>query len=78
MALDGITLGFIKNEISEYLLGAKVEKVYQPSKCELVFLMRTRSGAYRLYMSAQAISPRIHITSQTLENPQNRLCSVCF
>ena len=58
MALDGITLGFIKNEISEYLLGAKVEKVYQPSKCELVFLMRTRSGAYRLYMSAQAISPR--------------------
>ena len=50
MALDGITLGFIKNEISEYLLGAKVEKVYQPSKCELVFLMRTRSGAYRLYM----------------------------
>ena len=70
MALDGITLGFIKNEISEYLLGAKVEKVYQPSKCELVFLMRTRSGAYRLYMSAQAISPRIHITSQTLENPQ--------
>lgn len=23
MALDGITLGFIKNEISEYLLGAK-------------------------------------------------------
>lgn len=70
MALDGITLGFIKNEISGYLLGAKVEKVYQPSKCELVFLMRTRSGAYRLYMSAQAISPRIHITSQTLENPQ--------
>ena len=70
MALDGITLSFIKNEISEYLLGAKVEKVYQPSKCELVFLMRTRSGAYRLYMSAQAISPRIHITSQTLENPQ--------
>ena len=70
MALDGITLRFIKNEISEYLIGAKVEKVYQPSKCELVFLMRTRSGAYRLYMSAQAISPRIHITSQSLENPQ--------
>lgn len=70
MALDGITLRFIKNEISEYLIGSKVEKIYQPSKCELVFLMRTRSGAYRLYMSAQAISPRIHLTSQTLENPQ--------
>ncbi len=70
MALDGITLHFIKEEISEYLIGAKVEKIYQPSRCELVFLMRTRSGAYRLYMSCEAISPRIHLTRFTPENPQ--------
>lgn len=70
MALDGLTLHFINREISEYLLGAKVEKIYQPSKCELVFLMRTRAGAYRLYMSAQAISPRIHLTRFSPENPQ--------
>lgn len=70
MALDGITLHFIKEELSQSLLGSKVEKVYQPSKCELVFLMRTRAGAFRLYMSAQAISPRIHLTSFTPENPQ--------
>ncbi len=69
MALDGITLKFITEEISEYIIGSKVEKIYQPSKCELVFLMRSRQGAYRLYMSAEAISPRIHLTKNSPENP---------
>ncbi|MBR0542073.1 MAG: NFACT family protein [Clostridia bacterium] len=69
MALDGITLGLINKEISQYIIGSKVEKIYQPSKCELVFVLRTRAGAYRLYMSAQAISPRIHLTSYNPENP---------
>lgn len=69
MALDGITLGLINKEISQYIIGSKVEKIYQPSKCELVFLLRTRAGAYRLYISAQAISPRIHLTSYNPENP---------
>ena len=69
MALDGITLGLINKEISQYIIGSKVEKIYQPSKCELVFVLRTRAVAYRLYMSAQAISPRIHLTSYNPENP---------
>ena len=69
MALDGITLGLINKEISQYIIGSKVEKIYQSSKCELVFVLRTRAGAYRLYMSAQAISPRIHLTSYNPENP---------
>ena len=69
MALDGITLGLINKEISQYIIDSKVEKIYQPSKCELVFVLRTRAGAYRLYMSAQAISPRIHLTSYNPENP---------
>lgn len=70
MALDGITLRFLKEELSQTLIGSKVEKIYQPSKCELVFLMRTRAGAYRVYMSAQAISPRINISQLSYENPQ--------
>jgi len=69
MALDGITLRFLKEELSEKMIGSKVEKIYQPSKCELVFLMRTRAGAFRLYMSAQAISPRINISELSYENP---------
>ena len=31
MALDGITLHFIKDELAEKLIGARVERVNQPS-----------------------------------------------
>lgn len=70
MALDGLTLGFIKNELSDYIIGAKVEKVHQPSKQELVLILRTRNGAYRLYFSADGQSPRVHLTSYNFENPK--------
>ena len=46
MALDGIKLHFIKDEIVEKLIGARVERVNQPSRLELVFNMRTRNAAY--------------------------------
>lgn len=70
MALDGLTLGFVKNELTAYIIGSKVEKVYQPSKQELVLLLRTRNGAYRLYFSADGQSPRVHLTSYNFENPK--------
>lgn len=70
MALDGLTLGFIKDELSSYIIGSKVEKVHQPSKQELVLLLRTRNGAYRLYFSADGQSPRVHLTSYNFENPK--------
>ena len=49
MALDGITLGLVKNELKNYIIGSKIEKVHQPSKNELVLILRTRNGGYRLY-----------------------------
>lgn len=71
MALDGITLHFIKTELEQSVLGARVEKIYQPSKTELVFLLRTRNGAYRLLLSAESASARVHLTETQVENPQN-------
>ena len=70
MALDGISLGFVKKELEKYLIGSKVDKVHQPSKNELVFIMRTRNGGYRLYLSCDGQSPRIHLTRYSLENPK--------
>ena len=70
MALDGITLGFVKSELYGFLKGAKVEKVHQPSKNELVFIFRTREGAYRMYASCDGQSPRVHLTRYNLENPK--------
>ncbi len=70
MALDGITLGLIKNELRNYIIGSKIEKVHQPSRNELVLILRTRNGGYRLYLSCDGQSPRVHLSRYNLENPK--------
>ncbi len=69
MALDGIFLHLLSEELKEVLIGAKVDKIHQTQKVELVFTMRTRSGAYRLLLSASGNAPRLHLTTQQIENP---------
>ncbi len=69
MPLDGITLNLLKQELSGYIIGSRIEKIHQPSKDELVFHLRTRAGAYRLLISASANSPRLHLTANAPENP---------
>ncbi|MEE0945646.1 MAG: NFACT RNA binding domain-containing protein [Acutalibacteraceae bacterium] len=68
MALDGIFLYKLRNEMS-FLKGAHLDKIYQPSKDELVFLLRCKEGAFRLFLSAKQGSARVHITSSRPENP---------
>ncbi len=70
MALDGAFLRHLKNEITDRALGARVAKLYQPYKEELVFLLRTRQEAFKLLLSARANSPRIHFTQYAPENPK--------
>ncbi len=69
MALDGLTLSFIKDEIAAAATGCRVEKVHQPSREELVLVLRGRNGAYKLLLSARANSPKIHFTAFPPENP---------
>ncbi len=70
MALDGAFLRHLKRGIEEAALGARVDKIYQPARDELVFSLRTREGALRLLMSARADSARIHFTQIVPENPR--------
>lgn len=70
MALDGIYLHLLKNEILEKLKGFRVDKIYQPSRYELLFTFRTYDGVQRLLLSAKADSPRILLTKQSAENPK--------
>ena len=70
MALDGMFLSFMCQSINETLIGSKVDKIHQPSKNELVFIMRTRGAMHKLYFSADANSPRFALVDETPENPQ--------
>lgn len=70
MALDGVFLRHIKNELEAALTDSKVDKVYQPSRDEIVLSMRSREGSRRLLISARANSPRINVTNANPENPK--------
>lgn len=70
MALDGAFLRQIKKELEEAALSARVEKIAQPNREEMVFTLRTRTEHYKLLLSARANSARIHFTRFVPENPK--------
>lgn len=70
MAFDGIFLYLVKNEISQKVLGARVDKIYQPTREEILFTFRTNDGVQKLLVSARADCARIQLTNQHIENPK--------
>lgn len=70
MPLDGLFLHFLLREIQQQILGSRVEKLHQPSKEELVLLLRSRNGATRLRLSAASNGPRVNLTQSAPENPK--------
>lgn len=70
MALDGAFLYALKCDL-DVLIGGRIDKIYQPSKDEIILSMRTKSANLRLLMSASANAARVHITAQAVENPQS-------
>ena len=69
MALDGAFLACLRQELTDTLQEARIDKIHQPAREELVIALRWKGGAEKLYLSAGANAPRIHFTTQTLENP---------
>lgn len=69
MSLDGAMLRLLAKEIENRACGAKVDKVHQPSREELVLILRSREGNLKLLLSARANSPRVQFTEDSIENP---------
>lgn len=70
MSLDGAFLHIVINELQP-LIGARVDKVYQPSREEIVVSLRTfRDGGKKIVLSANSVSARLNLTSAAFENPQ--------
>ncbi len=70
MALDGIFLHFLTEELKASVLGSRVEKLHQTAKDELLLYLRSRNGAAKLLLSANANSPRLNLTNYAPENPK--------
>lgn len=69
MSFDGFVTRCVTDELRSKLLNGKIDKVYQPEKDEIILSVRTRSGNYKLLLSASASNPRIHLTEVQRENP---------
>lgn len=70
MAFDGGFLHKIVLELNK-AVESRVDKVYQPSKDELVFLLRKKGFAERLFITARPGSARICFTDEKYENPMS-------
>ena len=69
MPLDAIALGAIANELNTMLYGAKIEKIHQPERDELLLVLKNSSGAKKLVISAGSAHSRIHLVDDSKENP---------
>ncbi len=71
MAFDAGMLACTLSELKKVALGAKIEKVYQPERDEIILSMRSFEGTKRLLINAGSGNPRIGFSEQNKENPQN-------
>jgi predicted ribosome quality control (RQC) complex YloA/Tae2 family protein len=69
MALDGIFLHSIIDELRSQLINAKIDKVNQPERDELIISIRGFGFTKKLLISASSTYPRIHFTKQNKQNP---------
>ena len=69
MALDGIFLSKVKNELREKAVGLRVDKVNQPTRDEVILNLRGKGCNYKLLLCVRADSPRLHFSSHNIDNP---------
>ena len=69
MALDGIFLCKLTEELKKTITGLRVDKVNQPTKDEIVLSLRGKGCAYSLLCCVRADSPRLHLTAHKISNP---------
>ncbi len=69
MAFDAGMLACVISEIRKTALGARIEKVFQPERDEIVLQMRSFEGGRRLLINAGSNNPRVGFTETPRENP---------
>lgn len=69
MALDAATLALVTAELKQTLLDAKIDKIFEPTRDEVLVTLRTRSETHRLLLSARSGSSRVCLTKESFENP---------
>ncbi|MCI6188792.1 MAG: NFACT family protein [Clostridium sp.] len=69
MALDGIFLHNLLQDLNPILIDSKIDKINQPEKDEIILTLRKNRTNYKLLISASSKFPRLHFTKIQKENP---------
>lgn len=70
MALDGLVIHSLVDELSNKLVGGKIDKVHQPEDDEIVLYIRNNKENFKLVLSCSSSNPRVYIASDyKKENP---------
>ncbi len=71
MSLDGAFLhGVLLEMLERRLVGGRVDKIYQPSRDEIVLSLRTQGGTEKILFSANSSAACVHLTERAPENPK--------
>lgn len=73
MAFDGIVTKQIIHELNTCLINGKINKVFQPSKNEIILGIYSGGKNYALLININSSSCRIHLTTNHKPNPVNAL-----
>ncbi len=69
MAFDAGMVLAVASELKDRIVGARIEKVHQPERDEIVLLLHIGRENLRLVISASPNNPRIHLSTVSKENP---------
>ena len=69
MSFDGIVTRALTDEFNTKYIGARVDKIYQTEKDEIMINMRSKDGAFKVLISASSNNPRFYVSKVTKENP---------
>ncbi|MGL5972387.1 MAG: Rqc2 family fibronectin-binding protein [Oscillospiraceae bacterium] len=70
MALDAMYLKILTDDLKKKLLGARVDKIHQISKEEILITLRSLGKSYKLIFSCRANGARVNITEKEYSTPK--------
>lgn len=69
MALDGIYLYSLVDDLKKSILNSKIDKINQPEKDEIILTLRKERKNIKLLISSSPRFARIHLTNSVKSNP---------
>jgi len=69
MPFDGIAIANVVSELSKTIVGARIDKIAQPEKDEILINLRGGGANHKLLLTVNANAPRLNFTAQSKASP---------